>query len=76
MNHWSDEDDGPENPTMQNQCVHCLTAQYVLNVVAISYGQASCTWCGKMSRPMGRREYRDALTERRVQIMRGLGDDR
>lgn len=57
-----------DQPAMQVRCVHCLAEQYVLNVPAVSRGEAGCAWCGKLSQPMTTSQYQAALTKRRSEL--------
>lgn len=45
------------NIAMQTRCLYCLREQYSFNVIAVSYGEAGCTWCGVHSREMTWDEY-------------------
>jgi len=50
---------------IQSRCIHCLGEHYVLNQLAVSYGDAGCHHCGRKSRQMTRDEYIEALTAAR-----------
>lgn len=42
---------------MQTRCLYCLREQYAFSVIAVSYGDAGCAWCGAVSREMTWNEY-------------------
>ena len=48
---------------MQIRCVHCKKEQWAMAVYKISHGEIPCVWCGKMSEPMTREAYWEALSK-------------
>lgn len=50
---------------MQVRCVACKREQYAPAVWPISHGEAGCSWCGYVPKPMTTEEYRAALAEGR-----------
>ncbi len=61
-NHPPHDDDAI---AMQVRCVWCFKEQYALAVMAVSYGEAPCVWCHRMSVKMTLDQYRSVLAERR-----------
>jgi hypothetical protein len=48
-----------EDIAMQVYCVHCGEEQYAPNVWGVSHGEKPCCWCGKMSKRMTEKEYKE-----------------
>lgn len=57
-----------KNVAMQSRCIHCLGEHYAPAVIAISYGEAPCHNCGKLSHEMPWADYVEALSKARERI--------
>jgi hypothetical protein len=38
----------PAEVVLQTRCVFCKREQYALNSLAVSHGNAGCSWCGRV----------------------------
>lgn len=56
----------PDDIAMQTRCVFCLSEQYAMAIVHVSFGTLACSWCGVKSIPMTEQEWRLALQTQRA----------